>query len=76
MPLIPAVSIVKNESSPDPTCNSKQEPSAAIGDIVSPSSTTVHAPSISASTPPSKSCIVSSVGVSVGIRTSFIVGSA
>ena len=45
-------------------------------DIVSPSSTTVQSPSISASTPPSRLCIVASSGVAVGIRTRRIVGSA
>ena len=62
------------ESSPVPTCNSKQEPVAAIDDMVSPSSTIVHeSPSISASTPASNSCMFSSVGVSVGMSTSLIV---
>ena len=62
--------------SPLPTWSSKQEPSAEIGVIVSPSSTTLQSPSMSASTPPSKLCMVSSVGVSVGMRTTRMLGSA
>ena len=76
MPVMPAVSMVNVESSPVPTCNSKQVPSAAIEDIDSPSSTTVHPASTSASMPPSRSCMVSSVGESVGMSTSHMVGSA
>ena len=68
---------MKVESSPDPTCSSKHEPAESIEDIISPSSTIVHeSPSIKASTPSSNACIVASVGVSVGIRTRRIVGSA
>ena len=69
--------IVNAESSPVPTCNSKQEPVVAIDDKVSPSSIIVHdSPSISASTPDSNSSMFSSVGVSVGMITSLIVESA
>ena len=63
--------------SPVPTVSSKQEPSDAIGDIVSPSCTTTQdSPSIRLSASSSRECMVSSVGVSVGIITTFMDGSA
>ena len=68
--------MVNVESSPVPTCNSKHEPSLAIDDMDSPSSTTVQSPSISLSATSSRLCIVSSVGESVGISTKRIDGSA
>ena len=58
------------------TVSSKHEPSAAIGVIVPPSSTTGQSPSISALTPLSNECIVASTGESVGIITTRILGSA
>ena len=68
--------MVKVESSPVPTCSSKHEPVDCMLCIASPSSTTEQSPSIRASTPSSKECIVSSSGVLVGTSTSLIVGSA
>ena len=48
-----------------------------MGVMVPPSSTTVQeSPSIISSTPPSSECIVSSVGVSVGMITTRMLGSA
>ena len=73
---MPAVSMLNEEISPLPTWSSKHEPSAAIGVIVSPSSTTLQSPSMSASTPPSRLCKVASVGVSVGMITTRMLGSA
>ena len=68
--------MVKVESSPLPTCNSKHEP-PATGVIVSPSSMIVTAsPVIRLSPVSSSASSVSAVGLSVGISTIRIVGSA
>ena len=68
--------MVNVESSPVPTCNSKQDP-VATGLMLSPSSMIVHeSPVIKVSASLSRVCIVVSFGESVGIRTRRIVGSA
>ena len=75
-PVRPSVSMVNLEWAPVPTCISKHEPSAAMGVMVSPSSTTVQSPLMSALPAVSEACIVASVGASVGMMTIFIDGSA
>ena len=68
--------IVNVDMSPVPTCHSKHDP-PSTGVMDSPSSMIVHvSPSMSASTPLSKLCMVPSVGVSVGMSTTRMLGSA